>query len=122
MSREIKFRVWDKTLQKFISPSSLFLDANGKISDLDGEYIIQQFTGKTDINNIEIYEGDLVNAYIKDIGERAYRVKFINQSFVLVEIMTELEVNEFFVEMNVPEKLLVIGHILKSNEQDTSYL
>ena len=63
-----------------------------------------------------------MNAYIKDIGERAYRVKFINQSFVLVEIMTELEVNEFFVEMNVPEKLLVIGHILKSNEQDTSYL
>ena len=115
MSREIKFRVWDKMLKKFISPTTLFLGADGRISNLDGDYIIQQFVGKTDANEIEIFEGDIV-------GERIFCVRFKNQSFVLASIPTELEVSELVIDMNSPDKLLIIGNVFNQNEQDTSHL
>lgn len=122
MSREIKFRVWDKMLKKFISPTTLFLGADGRISNLDGDYIIQQFVGKTDANEIEIFEGDIVNTFTKGIGERIFCVRFKNQSFVLASIPTELEVSELVIDMNSPDKLLIIGNVFNQNEQDTSHL
>jgi len=69
--RELKFRVWDEELKTYNSPSvhhlvkqdgvmsvALNLDIV-KLCETD-RFVIQQFTGKYDINNNPIYEGDIV--------------------------------------------------------------
>jgi uncharacterized phage protein (TIGR01671 family) len=58
MSREIKFRIWDSDYKRFLSNIDVVSLAalNGRI----GGFIAQQFIGKLDINQKEIYEGDII--------------------------------------------------------------
>lgn len=91
--REIKFRAWDKVdgiwcNYKIIDGRVYFLDTDTglwytKYRDFD----LMQYTGVNDINNVEIYEGDIVEisketSYLKDTTI----VKFdeYSASFVLV--------------------------------------
>lgn len=57
--REIKFRVWDKANQKFeyfdLGSANLYENVFNRY-----ESEVQQFTGLSDKNKKEIYEGDIV--------------------------------------------------------------
>jgi uncharacterized phage protein (TIGR01671 family) len=69
MNREIKFRVWNKTDKVMGKPFDIFkIVAISKeifsrgFSDTfkDGEFELMQYTGLTDKNGKEIYEGDIL--------------------------------------------------------------
>lgn len=95
--REIKFRAWDKVKQKWCNYKIDY----GKVYFIDDDtgclyrnyprkyenFDLMQYTGIKDINNVEIYEGDIVEiskekSYLKDTAV----VKFdkYSSSFVLV--------------------------------------
>jgi len=67
MNREIKFRVWDEKYNQWdTSP----LTINPAESVVKQGRVIQQYTGLTDKNGKEIYEGDILNIS-RDIVDKA---------------------------------------------------
>lgn len=66
--KDIKFRIWDVQEKRFMSNpdmSDLLYcdDAESFLPERQPYHIICQYTGKKDINNVEIYEGDVVALY-----------------------------------------------------------
>ena len=81
MSRQIKFRAWDKTLFKMFEPRTLRDIA--KEAPNNGvnwyQFEMMQFTGLTDKNGKDIYEGDIVESDINclfDDGKHSRPVFF----------------------------------------------
>jgi uncharacterized phage protein (TIGR01671 family) len=81
--RQIKFRAWDKELKFMVDPSQYFIELDGsawfnlgtenggdRLLDQSSKLELMQWTGLTDKNGTEIYEGDIVET--DDFSNGAY--------------------------------------------------
>ena len=113
MSREIKFRAWDKKNKSFIPDDNeskeYMIGLDGKFYRIDfysgvsgyedgnliwnelENIILMQYTGFVDKNGIKIYEGDVV--HISGIGN--YEITDIRKDFdMLINAIVEGDLNE----------------------------
>jgi uncharacterized phage protein (TIGR01671 family) len=96
MTREIKFRAWDKKNKKFIE--NFVIDNNGTC--YTGEEILDieliQSTGLFDKNGVEIYEGDILRVEHKAYrGEEQYSSKLIESFTSTTNFICKYEEGQF---------------------------
>ena len=113
MSREHKYRVYIPDTNKFVYFGINDFDYSDRYLD-DGKYPIQQYTGLTDKNNIEVYDGDIVKI------NRCYTRPFVNekQQIDYKFIEGEVEVGQVLWGWNTQKYLVSYEHIRYDDIED----
>lgn len=135
MSREIKFRVWDKTTDTMFTGSDLIIDTGSKMVTIDDnpidyendvEAVLMQYIGFEDKNGKEIYEGDIIKEF-NGIGKatRISEIVWSNSFFsgfhrkVLKDLLTDKKRQvgqKFWIEEREFKYFEVIGNIYENPE------
>lgn len=134
--KQIKFRVWDKERSVMFGVDQLAFGDNGELisiysegpdysndpealmgdePDLD-KAVLMQFTGLHDRDGAELYEGDIVDAYIH--GEThgdLYEIAFVNGVFDYILLITP-NLQHPYAGYPYPPECKLIGNIYENPE------
>ncbi|BBM35396.1 YopX family protein [Pseudoleptotrichia goodfellowii] len=123
--REIKFRIWDYDLKRFVEKEldylinprgELYVFRNNKLTFFYKDpYEIMQYTGLKDKNGVEIYEGDIVLINLTSSKIEKAIVKFKNGAFVGELINKDDYIYIFHFDFK-KEDFEVIGNIFENPE------
>ena len=122
-NRGLKFRIWNKNAKDFVRDGgnrivyfdlinfSYYCSVN-RLENLN-DFIVQQFTGLFDKNNVPIYEGDIVTCRIQDaqtgISKKGYGgIIHWNHSYFAV--------GEYKLFIMDDKTLKVIGNVFENEE------
>jgi uncharacterized phage protein (TIGR01671 family) len=119
MNRPIKFRVWDKRKNKGIHTQNMLYHAQlhrfwQDFVDYSG-YELMQYTGLTDKNGKEIYEGDI----IIDTQKQKYKIIFDeNHARYDLKVCGENKLSQtsYFTQICEKKHIEVIGNIFENPE------
>lgn len=119
--REIKFRAWDGVNN--VMKEWEYIAIQFDITDLFGNerFTPMQFTGLTDKNGVEIYEGDIVTADLKQPRLMNWPCKgfiqFLNGEFVINTGKQLLDDdNDYYAHFWAHDNIEVIGNIYEHPE------
>lgn len=120
--RKFKFRVWFKEENSYLQnyDGNNFFDYDGKLLDLgwfikcaenpnDGRFIVEQWTGFTDKEGNDIYEGDIIH-----IGDCEYVVgfnEFLGRWMAYLNIVSPMSEDNLELFANCEEDCKIIGNI-----------
>lgn len=122
MSREIKFRAWDKEDQVMDWPTEISWDDGGDIQNVDAyhkkmtnNFVLEQFTGLKDKNGKDIYEGDIVQYGNEE--DMKFNVTFKQEIFYACNTLgSEFMVDTFLGSLAIGNRLKIIGNAHKNPE------
>lgn len=116
MDRLIKFRVWDKHYKKMHQVTDLLL-LTGEVDYLENpnepksleHFELMQFTGLSDKNGMDIYEGDLLHRHLNVY----WKVSFINSRWVAESLKSD---SGLWLDANQFKQCEIVGNIYESNQ------
>jgi uncharacterized phage protein (TIGR01671 family) len=122
MNRPIKFRVWDKRETKGMSTKNMLYDAQlhhfwQDFVDYPG-YELMQYTGLTDKNGKEIYEGDILKISYGAMGDVIGQVLYEADHGGYIFQWERKGPNQHHINLNcdVAFESVIVGNILENPE------